>query len=221
MKFIGHLDTMRYFQKAIRRAGLDAAYSEGFHPHMLMSFASPLGIGITSDAEYLDLELTSAPSSEEAVSALNDAGVEGIRVTDFIRIPEDKANKAMTLVAAADYTLSLRSGHEPGEGWQSSLRDFLNRDSIVVLKKSKHREAKEDIRPLIYEATVGESSLFLRLAAGSKKNLKPELIIEAWLEDCGRAADPFLFEINRDELYADLGADERKLVKLGDLGEKL
>ncbi len=221
MKFIGHLDTLRYFQKAIRRAGLDAAYSEGYHPHMLMSFASPLGIGITSDAEYLDLELNTPIASEEAIAALNEAGVEGITVTDFIRVPEDKANKAMTLVAAADYTLSVRNGHEPAEDWQSSLRDFLKRDHIIVLKKSKHREAEEDIRPLIYGSRVGESSLSLKLAAGSRQNLKPELIVKAWQKDCGLCEDPFLFEINRDELYADMGAESKKLVPLGDLGERI
>ena len=57
MKFIGHLDMMRYFQKAIRRAGIDICYSGGFSPHMIMSFASPLGVGLTSDGEYLDIEV--------------------------------------------------------------------------------------------------------------------------------------------------------------------
>ena len=56
MKFIGHLDCMRFFQKAIRRAKLDVAYSQGYSPHQLMSFASPLGVGITSDGEYLDVD---------------------------------------------------------------------------------------------------------------------------------------------------------------------
>ena len=59
MKFIGHLDMMRYFQKAMRRAEIDIAYSEGFSPHQIMSFAAPLGVGITSDGEYLDIEVHS------------------------------------------------------------------------------------------------------------------------------------------------------------------
>ena len=58
MKYIGHLDMMRFFQKAIRRAGIDVAYSEGFSPHMIMSFAYPLGVGMTSSGEYFDLEST-------------------------------------------------------------------------------------------------------------------------------------------------------------------
>ncbi len=113
MKFIGHLDVMRYFQKAIRRAGIDIAYTEGLSPHMIMSFASPLGVGLTSDAEYMDLELRTPISSKAAIDALNAVGVEGIEVTGFYEIPEGKANKAMTLVAAADYIVRFREGYEP------------------------------------------------------------------------------------------------------------
>ena len=53
MRFIGHLDVMRYFQKAMRRAGINVSYSKGFSPHQLMSFTSPLGTGLSSSAEYL------------------------------------------------------------------------------------------------------------------------------------------------------------------------
>ena len=69
VKFIGHLDCMRFFQKAIRRAKLDVAYSQGSSPHQLMSFASPLGVGITSDGEYLDVEFSSLPDMSIKVSS--------------------------------------------------------------------------------------------------------------------------------------------------------
>ena len=73
MKFIGHLDCMRFFQKAIRRAKLDVAYSKGYSPHQLMSFASPLGVGLTSDGEYIDVEFYSLPdlSLPDLVTYLN------------------------------------------------------------------------------------------------------------------------------------------------------
>ena len=58
LRFIGHLDLMRYFQKANRRAGLPIAYSEGFSPHQIMSFAAPLSMGVESTAEYADFKLT-------------------------------------------------------------------------------------------------------------------------------------------------------------------
>ena len=71
MKFIGHLDIMRYFQKAIRRAEIPIVFTEGFSPHMVMSFASPLGVGIESEGEYMDIEIKEPLSTEEAVRRLD------------------------------------------------------------------------------------------------------------------------------------------------------
>lgn len=88
MKFIGHLDMMRYFQKAMRRAEIDIAYSEGFSPHQIMSFAAPLGVGITSDGEYLDIEVHSTRNSIESVKALNDTMVEGVEIVSYRMLPE-------------------------------------------------------------------------------------------------------------------------------------
>lgn len=65
MRFIGHLDVMRYFQKAIRRAEIPIAFTTGYSPHMIMSFAQPLGVGVTSDGEYFDIEITEPISSGE------------------------------------------------------------------------------------------------------------------------------------------------------------
>lgn len=71
IKFIGHLDIMRYFQKAVRRSGLLIEYSQGYSPHQLMVFASPLGVGITSDGEYMDISVENdAAEITEAVKAV-------------------------------------------------------------------------------------------------------------------------------------------------------
>ena len=78
MRFVGHLDIMRYFQKAMRRADIDIAYSEGFSPHQIMSFAAPLGVGITSDGEYLDIEVKSTDSTEVSLRALNAVMADGM-----------------------------------------------------------------------------------------------------------------------------------------------
>ena len=80
MKFIGHLDVMRFFQKVMRRADIPIAFSGGYSPHMIMSFAQPLGIGLTSDGEYLDIELTEPIDSKEAVARMNAVSVEGIEM---------------------------------------------------------------------------------------------------------------------------------------------
>ena len=70
MRFIGHLDVMRYFQKAFRRADIHMSYSQGFSPHQLMSFTSPLGIGLSSDAEYLDIVLEDSDESAVMVEKI-------------------------------------------------------------------------------------------------------------------------------------------------------
>lgn len=67
MKFIGHLDIMRFFQKVMRRADIPIAFTGGYSPHMIMSFANPLGVGLTSDGEYFDIELTEPIDFDAAV----------------------------------------------------------------------------------------------------------------------------------------------------------
>ena len=222
MKFIGHLDIMRYFQKAVKRAGLDAAYSEGFSPHMIMSFAAPLGVGVTSEGEYFDLELKTPMPSKEAVERLNQVMVEGMEVLSVREVPEGKKGKAMSLVAAADYLVSFREGMEPGENWKEKVPAFMEQQEIRILKKTKKNEKEVDIKPYIYEMEIRGESIFLKLAAGSVKNTKPELVMEAFYGFCGQEFQPLSLLIHRMEVYGDLGEEgERKLVSLEDLGEEI
>ena len=79
MKYIGHLDMMRSFQKILRRTGIDVTFSEGYSPHMVMSYAFPLGVGMTSDSEYVDVDLNRPYPSVELVRRLNGASPEGIQ----------------------------------------------------------------------------------------------------------------------------------------------
>ena len=137
MKFIGHLDLMRYFQKAMRRADIDICYSSGFSPHMIMSFASPLGVGLTSDGEYLDIEIGNELSSASAVQRLNSVMAEGVEVLSFRRIPEEKASNAMALVAAADYEIRFRDASILPEDLASAWASFCGQDTISVIKKTK------------------------------------------------------------------------------------
>ena len=222
MKFIGHLDIMRYFQKAVRRADIGAAFSEGFSPHMIMSFAAPLGVGITSSGEYFDMELTQSRSSEELVSRLNAQMAEGMRVLSVRKVPDGKASKAMSLVAAADYTVAFREGKEPRGCWQDRVDEFLSQDQILVWRTTKRSEGETDIRPWIYELKAAEDGLSMRLSAGSVHNLKPELVAEAFYKYLGEEPQPFAWQVHRGEIYADLGDEnERKLVTLESLGENI
>ena len=138
LKFLGHLDVMRYFQKALRRAEIDVAFSEGFSPHMIMSFAAPLGLGITSTGEYFDLDLKSADSSASLKKRLNDQMAEGMEVLSVRQIPEDKASKCMSLVAAADYRVTFREGTvQLPDNWKDQLKAFEKQETSSILRKTK------------------------------------------------------------------------------------
>ena len=223
MKFIGHLDIMRYFQKAVKRANLDVAFSEGFSPHMIMSFASPLGVGITSTGEYFDMELKSATTSSDMVKRLNDAMAEGMKILSIRQVEDGKASKAMSLVAAADYRLKFRETAELPENWKEKLEEFKAQKEIVILKKTKKSEKELDIRPFIYKLSLEEKDeIFMQLAAGSSNNTKPELVMEAFAAFMEISYENLKFMIHRCELYADTGsAEARNLVSLEDLGEEI
>ena len=117
MKFIGHLDMMRFFQKAVRRAEIDVKYSEGFSPHQIMSFAAPLGVGIESRGEYLDLEVLSMSSEADMKDALNRVMVNGVEVLSVSVLPKKKKNqrcstsspmKKVTYIRQNAWVLSIR-----------------------------------------------------------------------------------------------------------------
>ena len=171
VRYIGHLDVMRYFQKLNRRAGLDVKYTTGFSPHQIMSFAAPLGVGLESFGEYVDIEVNSSLSTSESIAALNNASVEGIQAVNYVCLPEGTPN-AMSSVAAADYRVRIKDDYKPeGYGDISTLsekfNEFLAKDSIVVLKASKKSEREVDLKPLIYDAFVDDDGSFImKLSTG-------------------------------------------------------
>lgn len=219
MKFIGHLDIMRYFQKALRRANIPVAFSGGFSPHMIMSFAAPLGVGVTSSGEYFDMELTESMPSAEMEQRLNETMAEGMRVISVREIPDNKANACMSLVAAADYSIEFREGKEPEGNWKEKILEFYQQKEITILRKTKRSEQETDIRPWIYQLKVRGDKVWMQLSQGSVQNLKPELVMEAFMNYLGQELQPFALLIHREEVYADKGTEEkRKLVSLEDLG---
>ncbi len=202
LKFIGHLDVMRYFQKALRRAEVDISFSGGFSPHPIMSFAAPLGVGLTSDGEYLDIEVNSTDSSKEMVKRLNAVMVEGMEIISYRKLP-DKMKSAMSQVAAADYLLSFREGYEPQNWseWVEAWERFLAQPSMVVWKKTKKSEQEVDIRPMVYQIGLNGRTITMRVATGSAQNLKPEFLMEAFYQFAGMEWSPFTFQVHRVETY--------------------
>lgn len=216
LRFIGHLDVMRFFQKVMRRADIPIAFTGGFSPHMIMSFASPLGIGLESEGEYFDIELTRPIDSEEAVRRMNDACVEGIEVISFRQIREEKKMTGMTILAGADYLVSVSSGTMP-EGWAESFRKFMAQPEIKVIKQTKRSEREVDIRPQIFRWELREEGIYLQLAAGSSQNLKPDLVMETFCRYLGLSSEEVKFSYCRLEMYAS-SDDGKDLATLDSLG---
>ena len=221
LKFIGHLDVMRCFQKALRRAGIRVAFSGGFSPHMIMSFALPLGVGITSSGEYFDLEVTEAMPSREMVRLVNAQLPEGLQVISMRHIPDDKTSRCMSLVAAADYRVFLRENVQLPESWEEMQDSFLAQDSILVLRKTKRSEQETNIRPWIYSLTVEKDEVRMKLSAGSVHNLKPELVIQALEAFTEESVQEKQLCIHREELYADPDGSGSNFASLEALGEEI
>lgn len=222
MKFIGHLDTMRFFQKAIRRADIPVAYSEGFSPHMIMSFAAPLGVGTTSSGEYFDMQLAEDMPTKELVRRLNTAMVEGMEVLSAVRVEDGKASKAMSLVAAADYEVTFREGRAFISNWEEKLEEYLSQPELPVFKKTKRSERTVDIRPFIYRYEIRDKKLFLQLAAASSNYTKPEQVMDGFAQWLGIEQKPFAYMVHRLEVYAENGTEQKHaFVTLESLGEEV
>ena len=231
MKFISHLDLMRYVQKALRRAGIDVAYSKGYSPHQLLSFAAPLGLGDTSEGDYLDLQVNTVQEEKEFLNSINREMNQEIR---FLRmdIQKEKQKPSMALVAAADYCINIRCSNKviPME----RFLEFISQKELLITKKTKRSTQQLDILPMIYSMgltmeefqqkqkekgeiicptqRIFEDHLlpiaYLRLSCGSSCNLKPDLVMEAFCEWLGMESPLFAFQIHRLETYADIAGKE-------------
>ncbi|MFQ6929877.1 MAG: TIGR03936 family radical SAM-associated protein [Eubacterium sp.] len=207
MKFIGHLDMVRYFQKVMRRANVDICYSEGFSPHQKMSFAAPLSVGVISKGEYFDIEVNSSLSSKEMIKNINAKNVEGVKVVSYKELPEGAKN-AMSIVAGADYFVYTDLFTE------EQVNDFYAQDEINILKKTKKSEKIVDIKPMIHEMKFNEDGIFMKVSQGSAANLKPDLVMSA-LEQFTGAKLPEFVQYERLDMYC---LENDKLVSLSEIG---
>ena len=161
MRFVGHLDVMRYFQKAFRRAQIPVSYSQGFSPHQLMSFSSPLGIGLSSDGEYMDLTLDQVEDADRIVEQMNEQMNEEIRVRD-LNILKDDARPSMAMLAVCDYMIAAKPdktsffGESRSGGAGAPLYGAVfDHDP----QKTKRSEKEVDIRDNIYHLSTGLEQL--------------------------------------------------------------
>lgn len=187
VKFISHLDLMKVFERAIRRARLPIAYSQGFNPHPGMVFGLPLSVGVTSDAEYADFEITDDNLSlNEFIERLNAQLPKGFEVLSA-KTRKSKQN-IMATIAASEYIVVVGTESEFNQkSLKSRIQKYLNQEEIVVAKKTKSGIKDTNIKDMIFDlnfdlqpcGSINIIKVTMLVSAGSKANLKPELLIES------------------------------------------
>jgi len=175
MRFLGHLELVKTMTRAIKRAGLPLAYTQGFHPLPKISFTPPLPVGIESLEEYMDIELSSAEhtSPSEIMDALNRALPEGLKFIEASVIPL-KLSPPSAIIA--EYLIFLKNSPlglniERIDGF---LRDFHSKDSIIVRIEREDRITDVDIKPLVSELSLtGDMALRLVLRKSAGRSVRP------------------------------------------------
>lgn len=183
MRFISHLDMTRFMSRLIRRAGLPVWYTEGFNPHLYMTFALPLSLGFESEYDVVDIRILDdnydISTLPEKLNAVCPPYIHFFDVAEPIKKAGD--------VAAATFTIEFDDCGEIAD----NINCFLNRKSILVLKKTKKGGEKEievadKIKEFSIENNNGNTALKITLPAGSTENLNPELYLNKFFEENGQ-----------------------------------
>lgn len=165
---------MRTFNRMFMRADLPIKYSEGFNPHILLNFALPLSVGVTSERDFAEITLSEFMDNEEIKQRLVKAAPEGIEITDVTN--DDKP--AFKDVYEAEFTINLVCNKKAAD-----IISYLEHDSILTEKKTKKGIKEVDIKPMIFKYHITDSEntivMKLNLAAGNTINLNPSLILKA------------------------------------------
>jgi radical SAM-linked protein len=181
--YISHLDLSRAMQRAIKRAKLPVWYTEGFNPHIYLTFALPLSLGYSGLCESMDLRLTEDIDEDDFIDRLSAYLPEGlaiIRVAEPVMKPKD--------IALAHYRMELPVP-------ASAIEALLAQPAILVEKESKRKgPVTIDIKPeieLVSLSQAGEGACAeFMLPAGSQKNLNPALILSALEAHIGPLSSP-------------------------------
>lgn len=207
IKFISHLDLMRTIQRIIRRSGVPIEYSKGFNPHMALSLAQPLSVGVYSDGEYMDIVLTEEMKVADLLARLNEAAPPTIRFFEAtpIEIVENvkRVPQAMALLDAGRYIIKLKLVNE--ENVEEKMASLLNENAWETLKKSKKGEKMADIKPLVKELKYwvkdGELVINALIATGSRENLSADLLAKFITSKIENVNTESFVSVKREEMY--------------------
>ena len=179
VRFIAHLDIARAFDRAIRRTRIPVAYSQGFHPHPKLSFGPPLPLGIMSEAEYVDIQL-SDPYPRDIGVALNAVLPPGLRVRQVKPI-FGKTASLNAVINRADYRVDLQEG----TSLEEAIADLMAASEVVIPRLSKGGEKEVDIRPGICDLVSSindDQSLQMSLTLGEPSSPRPVEVLEQLLK---------------------------------------
>lgn len=189
LRYIGHLDLMRTVQRALRRSNLPIKYSNGFNPHIRLSFAAPLSVGVIGLHELMEVPLEDGVTEQQFMEGMNAALPACLRIRSC-RAVDDAFPALMSLVAGADYRITFAKTEE---GMKAAKRfdDFMALDSYIAQRRTKSGENPCDIRPFVLNgscmATADDYQIELRTLAMQAGMLKPSLWFECLREyaQCG------------------------------------
>ncbi len=177
--WISHLDLMRLFQRAFKRAGLPLTHTQGFNPRPSVSIALPLSVGVESQCELLDFDLDGeAVNCKEILSRLNDVLVPGVRVREVY--DDGRKLKELTFLHCQ---LTLEYDNSVPDGTQTALAELFAAESIIVPKKGKNGIQDQDIAPMIQNISIdraGENVLVMdAVVCCQNPSLNPMQLIAA------------------------------------------
>jgi radical SAM-linked protein len=173
LRYTGHLDLHRLWERAARRAELPLAYSQGFHPQPKMNIAAALPLGFSSRCEVLDMRLEHEIPLEGLREKLQETLPTGIQVMSIEHV-DDKLPALQTLVASAEYDVTLTGAADRSE-LERRIASILSAESIIRERRGK----TYDLRPLIEELKFEiPDKIFMRLAAREGATGRPEEVLD-------------------------------------------
>lgn len=205
LRFVSHLDLMKTFERAMRRANVPLAFSEGFNPHPKMAFASALAVGVTSAREYMDIETVQDVSTENIKNDLNNALPKGLHITTVMTVAKSLP-ALMASVNRALYEVTI-SVVEPvsSEELLMAIKKIMDLPELIVLRSTKKGPRPKDIRPGIDQISgqvlEPKVSLKMLLHAGGELNIRPEDVVQALKEFGQLAMDIEYMQIHKAGLY--------------------
>ena len=202
IRHIGHLDIQRSVQRGLRRSGLPVAYSQGFNPHILITFASALSTGACGKREIMDVTMAEDTDADVFLAKMNRSMPPEMQLKEA-RILDNKHPSLMGMVAAAQYDLMIRED-EAGERLSAAIPSMMAKERILSMRKTKTRLTECDIKPLIYslraEKEDGKTHLRCMLALNEKESCKPQMLLDALKEQAG-IEEEIRFLITREGLF--------------------